>query len=422
MSTCPLFKFFIPGHKGPLSPQSPLWQLPLSGKSADFLKNVQVPDIDAGPEWTIGDYFSAARSFLEAKNGQLLAAALSLMAGKTKGDDPIEAVELFLEKHGAFYHPLRVAVCSKIGRSAAFVLNGAVSRPGLALIEKEYQLLESLGKQTAAPFTPRVFGAGIQFVEISNFKPNTLSDPSPLDTSSDKKKVGFFLGEWFEGFREFHISRPDGDPKIAVWSSDGEIDYLSLENAAIIYEQIAHILTVHYNVDTGEQIFPWHHAAGDFIVGSQAEGFPVKLITVRGYAPLMEFDPEGIDPGRQILPPLLFFFLNLTLRTQMDRLDGVGSLVFLGEEILRATVTGFLRGLEGKTEQAALQEPIEGAKEIQDLKDVFVHFMAGFSRKQIAAILTRLVETWPINVSERSLAGEHLESHSAAVYSLFKNQ
>jgi hypothetical protein len=243
-----------------------------------------------------------------------------------------------------------------------------------------------------------------------------------MDSNSDKRKVGFFLGEWFEGFREFHISRPDGDPKIAVWASNGEIDYLSLENAAIIYEQIAHILTVHYNVDTGEQIFPWHHAAGDFVVGPQAEGFPVKLITVRGYEPVMEFDPDGIDPGRQMLPPLLFFFLNLTLRAQMDRLDGVGSLVFLGEKILRATVTGFLRGLEGKTEQGVAQAPIEGAKEIQSLKNVFVRFMAGFSREQIAAILASLVETWPINVSERNLAGEHLESHSAAVYSLFKNQ
>jgi hypothetical protein len=44
------------------------------------------------------------------------------------------------------------------------------------------------------------------------------------------------------------------------------------------------LLTAYYNIDTGEQIFPWHHAAGDFVVTPLAEGFPVKLIAVRGYA------------------------------------------------------------------------------------------------------------------------------------------
>ncbi len=421
MSTCPSFKFYIPGEKGPVSFESNLWHLPLSGNASELLETVKVPGVGTGPEPTIGDYFSAARTFLEEENSQLLAAALSLLAGKGGENDPIQEVALFLEKHGAFYHPLRVRVLSKTGQSAALVLNGAVSKAGLALIKKEYQLLASLEKQVAMPYTPRVFGAGIRPFEISNSEKNNPLDDTPMDSNPDKRNVGFFLGEWFEGFREFHISTCDREPKIAVWASNGDVDYLSLEKAAIIYEQIAHILTVHYDVDTGEQIFPWHHAAGDFVVNSLAEGLPVKLITVRGYEPLMEFDPERTGPGEQILPSLLFFFLNLTLRAQMDRLDGVGPLAFLGEGILKATVTGFLRGLEDKTQNALTPEKIGGGKKIKGLRNIFVTFMAGFSREQIEALLTNLIEAWPKNASERNLAGTHLQSHAAAVYSLFKN-
>lgn len=424
MNTCPSFKFYIPGEKGPVSFESDLWHLPLSGNSGEFLKNIQAPGVVAGPEPTIGDYFSAARIFLERENGQVLATALSLMAGKGDGNDAIQAVELFLEKHGAFYHPLRIKVVSKTGRSATLVLNGAVSRPGLALIEKEYQLLANLEKQAAIAYTPRVFGAGIQTLEISNPEKATSFDETHLDAisinySSGKRNVGFFLGEWFEGFREFHISDCDGESKVAVWSSNGDVDYLSLARAAVIYEQIAHILTTYYKLNTGEQIHPWHHAAGDFVVDPLAEGLPVKLITVRGYESLMEVDPgEGSDD--HILPSLLFFFLNLTLRIQMDRLDGVGPLVFLGEGILRATVTGFLRGLDDKSEHALTPEE-PGPKEMPGLRNIFVEVMAGFSREQIEVILTNLIDAWPINASERTIAGAHLKSHASFVHSQFKN-
>jgi hypothetical protein len=420
MSTCPSFKFYIPGAKGPVSFENDLWHLPLSGNSGEFLKKVQAPGVVTGPEPTIGDYFLAARTFLEKENGQLLATALSLMAGKGGENDPIRAVELFLEKHGAFYHPLRVKVLSKTGRSATLVLNGAVSKPGLALIKKEYQLLANLEKQAAIAYTPRVFGAGIQALEISHSEKAIFFDDIPLDaTPIDFNSVGFFLGEWFEGFREFHISDCDGESKVAVWSSNGDVEYLSLARAAVIYEQIAHILTTYYNPNTGEQIHPWHHAAGDFVVDPLAEGLPVKLITVRGYESLMEVDPsEG--SGGHILPALLFFFLNLTLRIQMDRLDGVGPLVFLGEGILRATVTGFLRGLAAKTEHVLAPE-VPGPREIPALEDIFVEFMAEFSREQIEAILTNLIDAWPINASERTIAGAHLKSHAIFVHSQFKN-
>ncbi len=397
------FLFFIPGEDGRITPGSSLWDLPLAGNSSGFSKNVQVLDAAQGSDLTIGDYFTAARAFLE--NDHLLASSFFATAEKGGGDDAIQAVELFLEKHGAFYHPLRVKVLSETGRLASFVLNGAVSGPGLSLIKKEYQLLAGLENLGSIAYTPRVFAAGIQ----------TLESPNPENASVGKGDVGFLLGEWFEGYREFHLSSRDGEEQIAVWASNGEVDYLSLERASLIYEQIAHILTVYYNVDTGEQISPWHHAAGDFVVNPLVQGLPVRLITVRGLSSLLEFDQDGAGPGDHVLPSLLFFFLNLTLRMQIDRMDGIGHTVFLGEQVLQATINGFLRGLDDKATPWGGEEGMEG------LKEIFIEFMAGFSREQIEAVQTNLIEAWPVNASELSMANAHLKSHSACIHSFFKN-
>lgn len=418
MSIGPGFKYFIPGEKGQILSESPLWSRLLSGNCADFSKTVPLPGRSPGAEPTIGDYFSAARTFLENGDCHVLEVALSAIAGKGENHSSISSVELYLEKHGVFYHPLRVKVFTQTRPPVSLVLNGAVSGPGLALIKTEYQLLDRLGKQVPGAYIPKVFAVGIQTLEISNSEKF-----NPIDSGSKERKVGFFLGEWFEGFQEFHISTRDGEPKIAVWASNGDVEYLTLERASRIYEQIAYILTIHYNLDTGEQIFPWHHAAGDFVVDLSTEGFFVKLITVRGYASLMDFDLKA-DTGGHILPSLLFFFLNLTLRAQMDRLDGVGSLAFLGERVLNATITGFLQGLDDKSHEKLTHDNPESSLisgGAPGLRKIFIRFMAGFSREQIEAILTNLMDAWPGNVSERTMAQAHLKSHSACIHSLFKN-
>ncbi len=410
------FLFFIPGEDGRISPDHDLWSLPLSGNSSGFSKDIQNRELVSKPGLTIGEYFTAARNFLE--NDHLLENALSSMEGRGKKADPVQTVALFLEKHGAFYHPIRVKVLSETCGSVCFVLNGAVSRPGLSLIEREYHLLASLEKQVSIAYTPRVFAWGVQALGIQAHEKTTAKNPSSI-SNLETRDVRFFLGEWFEGFREFHISNRDGERQIAVWASNGEIEYLSLEGAAVIYEQIAYILTAYYNVDTGEQIFPWHHAAGDFIVNPLADGFPVKLITLRGYEALMEFDSDGA-PSEQVLPSLLFFFLNLTLRTQMDRLDGVGKLVFLGEAVLKAAIAGFLRGLDDKTAYSGAPAT-EGSGAGGGLRMVFIRFMKGFSLEQVAAVLVSLIESWPEDAAGVVLATDHLESHASSIHSLFKN-
>jgi len=427
MTYGPDFSFFVSGEERQVFPDNPLWQRPLSGNSPGFLrnnlsKNVQNRPVVQNSEITIGEYFLAAENFLiqpaDGGDSNLLASAFAAIArGK---ENPIHRVSLSLEKHGAFYHPMRVKVFSEMGHSFSFVLNGAVSRPGLALIQNEYQLLSCLEKQVSTPYTPRVFGAGR--ITLEN---QARSKSSQANQIQIKRQVGFFLGEWFEGFQEFHITKSQGDLEIAIWVSSGDISYLSLNRALVVYEQIAYILTSYYNIYTGEQIFPWHHAAGDFIVNPLEEGFPVKLITVRGYEPLMELDSDESRPGVVILQSLLFFFLSLTIRMQMDRLDGIGSMVFLGEAVLEATTKGFLRALDVKAGENAgdnFDESIQPPESLDGLGEAFTEFMAGFSQNQVLTILKNLIQSWHSNPLEQDLIEAHLESHCACVYSIFKNK
>ncbi|MCP4023727.1 MAG: hypothetical protein GY729_17920, partial [Desulfobacteraceae bacterium] len=173
-------------------------------------------------------------------------------------------IYFFLEKHGAFYHPIRLCVQLNELTPIYFVLNGAVSKPGLSLMEDEYGLLTKLSQKFSFQFIPQVYATG--------------------SVSMDDHAFGFFLGEWFKGYNEFHITDDAKEKKIVIWGSDGKHTYLPLDKASTIYEKIATILTGYYDIVTFEQIFPWHHAAGDFIVKKLNSGFDVKMVTIRGYS------------------------------------------------------------------------------------------------------------------------------------------
>ncbi len=162
-----------------------------------------------------------------------------------------------------------------------------------------------------------------------------------------------FLGEWFEGFNEFHISVDPADEqhKIVVWDHEHGSYFLSAGQTEDLYRRAAKILTGYYNVETSEQISSWHHAAGDFVLKCQNREIDVKLITVRRYAPMFEKDPEigHDDPDvEQILESLLVFFLNLSVKMRIDRLDGVGEIVWSDDIAVKGVLKGFFEGLVSK--------------------------------------------------------------------------
>ncbi|MBC2705194.1 hypothetical protein [Desulfobacula sp.] len=374
-----LFRFFISGEEKEIFPGSRLWKFALSGKNTeDFVL-------------TIGDYFSAARQFLLKNDVALLKSGLESVFNAPVQTDQISKIVVFLEKHGALYHPLKIQVAVSESQTCSFVLNGAVSNPGLSLIGNEHDLISRLNQAYSKHYLPRVFG--IDFIK------------------TDNGRVGFFLGEWFDGYKEFHVTENQDRRQIVIWEADGSCHYILETDALDIYQEISRILTYYYDLETFEQIFPWHHAAGDFIVRQEGGSTHVRLITVRGYASLTEFADGEADKKVHILPSLMFFFLNLTLRMRLDRLNGTGKTVMLGEGVIKATIEGFLKGLDEKST----------AYDFGDLRSVFIEFFWQFKLEQIIGIMENILESCHPESSEINLLEQHLESHCRILQSIFKN-
>ncbi|MFC1816108.1 hypothetical protein ACFL0M_09230, partial [Thermodesulfobacteriota bacterium] len=221
-----------------ISKSSPIWTepLPLSRNSfSDRLKEESRKDV------RYQDYFRAARIFLERNHYEKLTGAATFLLKRVITPEEIEAIHICLEKHGEFYHPARIEIIGQ-GFQIPLVLNVAVSDNGKNRIEAEYNNLKRLNKKFSYAFLPIVYGRGDVLLKDSGFE------------------IRMFLGEWFEGFNEFHLSRDPkvGKNKIIVWDPVQGNFFLSSAQTATLYQQAAKILTCYYNVETFEQIFSWH--------------------------------------------------------------------------------------------------------------------------------------------------------------------
>ncbi len=210
-------------------------------------------------------YFQAAQSFLEAHSFEIIARAASRQLGRDVKAADIEEIHIYLEKHGEFYHPARIeaVVCQK---RLCFVLNVAISETGKRFIEKEYHHLNRLNTELPFRYLPQVYGFG-------------------RIPASDGSNFAMFLGQWFDGYHEFHLSMDPADkkPKIIVWDDSRGRFFLSAEQTKTLYAQASKILTCYYNLESFEQIFSWHHAAGDFVVATENGKLELRLVSVRQY-------------------------------------------------------------------------------------------------------------------------------------------
>jgi hypothetical protein len=335
----PRFSYFLSHRKHPVQKESETWQTPLP---LTRNQSVKQPLKDIGITVTHGDYFCAVRSFLENNRFDILTSALSQYLNRDIKPENIETISIFLEKHGEFYHPARIEA-NVNGNIAPFVLNVAVSHAGTESIQREYKILQKLNSNFPSSFLPKVYGKGI------------------ADT---KKNFTFsmFLGEWFEGFKEFHLSKTPSDERIRinVWDTEKGNFFLTDEQTVELYRQAASILTCYYNIETFEQIYPWHHAAGDFVIKLSNDKVNTRLVTTRQYAPMFETNEmEDRDKGPTlILEALLVFFLNLTIRMRLDRLDGVGENVWSDDVAVEGTLQGFFQGLALKSSVDLLQDSV----------------------------------------------------------------
>ncbi|MDM8517589.1 hypothetical protein QUF76_15440 [Desulfobacterales bacterium HSG16] len=339
---------------------------------------------------TIGDYFTAVHTFLYTDNGKLLADAMTKQTGGEILPGRIEKIDIFLIKHGRFYHPALIKTTADT-RTCSFVLNVAVSEEGNACIETEYELLKKLGQIDHTGCLPQVYGKGRFFTDHGC-------------------EIQMFSGLWFDNFFEFHISKDHktDQNRIIVWDQIRGNKYIAAESAARIYHNAAKILTSFYNPETFEQIFSWHHAAGDFVVCiDDKENVEVKLITVRRYAPMIDLPESGIPDPIDSLHGLLLFLINISIRTRFDRLDGIGKPVWADEIAVESTVKGFFEALSQKSPLSGIELP---------LADLFHEFVLRITPSEFYEAVHEVTDSYNSKSPEIRLFSPNFVAHASKLY------
>ncbi|MEE8540454.1 MAG: hypothetical protein V3S66_02235, partial [Desulfobacterales bacterium] len=363
-------------------------RLPLSRPSSDQKEDLPL---------SYGTYFDGLRTFLEKDEFSAIRTACGESLQKDLTLAEVEKVDIFLAKHGEFYHPARVEalIC---GQKKVFVLNVALTPTGRDGIEREFHHLKRLEAEFQVPYLPKVYRLG-----------NVVAE--------NKYPMRMFLGEWFEDYSEFHLSKDPADEKrkVVVWDVNYGNYYLSQKETRDVYRQAALILTSYYNLETFEQIYPWHHAAGDFVLKRVNQKIDLKLITVRNYAPFFDHK-RGLeeDEGRMeiLLNGMLVFFLNMMMRMRLDRVDGVEEMVWAGETALRGAVEGFFQGLATQPSISDLPGPID---------DIFGMYLFKITLSELTDLCSAIVQKgYHPQAPETSVIKANLASHAACLHETLK--
>ncbi len=390
----PRFKFFLSSRNHPVIEDDVVWSTPVPlsrHQSAWTIKS------DSDILLTHGDYFSAARDFLERDRYAIITHSVSQYLNHSIAPEEIEEIRIFLDKHGEFYHPAKIeAVLQAV--KISFVLNVAVTDVGKQCAKREYRLLRKLNKEHPDSFIPKVYAQGKVF------------------TKMDQVETRMFLGEWFEGFNEFHMSLDPDDKtyKIMVWDHEHGNFFLTPHQTIELYRQAVKIITCYYNIETFEQIFSWHHAAGDFVLKCQENDIKLKLVTVRQYRSMYKntIVSGSIEPDPElILEALLVFFLNMAIKMRIDRLDGVGEIVWSDDVALKGILKGFFEGLALKPLAKVFQEPLD---------QCFRQHLLSCSRQDFLELNHAIVHTYPSQIPELPVIRQHLGKHVEGLYNAIR--
>jgi hypothetical protein len=329
-----------------------------------------------GPALSYGQYFEGIRDVISKDVYRPLIDATARQLGRDISLADIEEILIYAEKHGSDYHPARVEVRLD-DVYASFVMNVAVTSRGKARLCREFEVLEYLDGKYNLPFLPRTYFQGKAFF------------PSMV----------MFLADWFQGYHEFHLTRDakHGSLKLVLWDTEKSPCQLSAPQAWQVFSQAARILTLYYDLETFEQIFPWHHAAGDFVVKAQEKSIDVSLVTARQYAPMLERS-EGVS----VHEGLLFFLLNLSIRMRLDRLDGVGAVAWADDECVDATLEGFVEGLRIKQEKGFVDAGFVNG---------FLQYTGSFAKDDLYYRFHALIDACDQAAPDIPVIKEHLERH-----------
>jgi hypothetical protein len=379
------FAYFLETIDQPVTPEHPAWTQPLPLSRGLFSgTSPTVP----GASLSFGDYFEAVRSFLEGAGWDAMGRTL---AGWGADASSAETFRIFLAKHGEYYHPARVEAQIK-EELFHWVVNVAVSPAGRSLLFKEYAILERLSREFRTSYLPQVYGAGEVDAGYGHL-------------------VAMFLGQWFGGFHEFHLTRDttDAEPALVLWDTENGHRRLDRRQARSVYHEVARILTHYFSLSTLEGIGAWHHAAGDFVIRLRGADPEVRLITARAYRPVFRARQASGDPVhglKTLLEILLIFLLNLSFRTRLDRLDGTGAMAWSDPVAVEATVAGMLASLAEKPAPFELPLPVD---------QLFRHYLAACSTEDLQDLCNGIASTYPPEAPETPVVRARLDEHAAAL-------
>lgn len=347
------------------------------------------------PFLTLGDYFEAIQNFVLKDHGRPL---IKVLREHLRSDIGIESISKMLirtEKHGALYHLASVEVFCR-GLSMKICVSTAVSPNGKAWLRHEFELLKFLNLRSTFSYLPVPYFEG----------------DVKIWSDCGNESLSMFLTEWFENYHEWHLSI-DGKGKeqgIYVWDLKKGHWLASKDQEFEIFRQASKILTLYYDIRNFNQIYPWHHAAGDFIVRKEKGIIDVKLTTVRKYEPIMLFSSkDSVDP----MVALTYFFLNLSIRMRLDRLDGVGVRVWADCFSLRALIQGFFDGLRIMEEGSGYC-----LGQVRDLPVLF----KGFDQDEIGGLFCPLLDLYAQeDPGDFSLIQANLGSHVQELYEVIQD-
>ena len=385
----PHFSFFSPQSKKPVTKDSPIWLQPIPLRLDALLKADHASVSHA-------DYFQAARRFLEVGSYRVVTRAVSQCLNQKIKPQDISRIRIRLAKHGAYYHPARVEIVVD-SKQLTFVLNVALSGPGQRFVERDYQHLKRLNTETPFHYLPQVYGF------------DRIATPAG-------SKFGMFLGEWFDDYHEFHLAPDpaDGKLKMVVWDEARGRYFLTDDQTKALYARAAKILTCYYNPASTEQVLAWHHAAGDFVVKLTEDRLKLKLVTVRRYASTFESKQQALsaaDDPNWILQGLLIFFLNLSIQMRLDRIEGVGEMVWSEKSAVEATFTGFLDALSLKPDMDALPDSVLAC---------FVAYFSACRATDLMDLSEAIVKRLNPRMPELPVIKKNLNEHAETLHGAFQ--
>ncbi|MDI6889464.1 MAG: hypothetical protein QMC83_00775 [Thermodesulfovibrionales bacterium] len=381
----PPIRYLVSSPYGDIPADKNKWHLPLEG---DTLKT----------PYKI--YFQSIKDFIVQGKFKPLLGAASKKLGREIRLAEVNEVIVRSEKHGFLYHPASIEVILKQGRvnpvrkgralneaglsnGVKFGLNVAISEVGKGWLREEFSVLMRLNTKFNLPYLPEPYFFG------------------------ELNAMSFLLEDWFEGYHEFHISRDkDGAQRLKLWDFDHGYKYLSSEQSFELYKQASKILTLYYDLKDFSQILHWHHAAGDFVVKLESTKIDVRLTTARRYEPLMILREK--DPVNPFLG-LFSFFLNLTIRMRLDKLNGMGEVVWADDICLEAAVKGFLEALNLKEE---LKHYIGSAED-------FLRLLKSFGEEELKITLNPITDLYT-KEEDFSVLIENLDNHVKKLYAILQ--